>query len=54
MLTADIGPAPTFAWNDFVLGEPGIHIVAGTDEIVRNNIARHVLHLGTDGRQAHA
>jgi alkylation response protein AidB-like acyl-CoA dehydrogenase len=46
-LTADTGAPGTFAWNDFVLGEPGIHIVAGTDEIVRNTIARHVLGLGT-------
>lgn len=45
-LTADTGAPGTFAWNDFVLGEPGIHIVAGTDEIVRNNIARQVLGLG--------
>jgi alkylation response protein AidB-like acyl-CoA dehydrogenase len=45
-LTADTGVEGTFAWNDFVLGEPGIHIVAGTDEIVRNNIARQVLGLG--------
>jgi alkylation response protein AidB-like acyl-CoA dehydrogenase len=46
-LTADTGAPGTFAWNDFILGEPGIHIVAGTDEIVRNNIARQVLGLGT-------
>ena len=46
-LTADTGAPGTFAWNDFVLGEPGIHIVAGTDEIVRNTIARQVLGLGT-------
>jgi hypothetical protein len=53
-LTADTGAPGTFAWNDFVLGEPGIHIVAGTDEVVRNNIARQVLGLGPgqagDGR----
>jgi alkylation response protein AidB-like acyl-CoA dehydrogenase len=47
LLTAETGAPGTFAWNDFVLGEPGIHIVAGTDEIVRNNIARQVLGLGT-------
>jgi alkylation response protein AidB-like acyl-CoA dehydrogenase len=48
-LIADTGEPGAFAWNDFVLGEPGIHIVAGTDEVVRTTVARRHLGLGEGG-----
>ncbi|WP_369046549.1 acyl-CoA dehydrogenase family protein [Sinomonas sp. P10A9] len=42
-LTADGGEWGTFSWNSLILGEPGVHIFAGTDEIVRNSLAEKVL-----------
>ncbi|MBT2535458.1 acyl-CoA dehydrogenase family protein [Arthrobacter sp. ISL-69] len=47
-LTADGGEWGTFSWNSLVLGEPGVHIFAGTDEIVRNSLAEKVLGLPRD------
>jgi alkylation response protein AidB-like acyl-CoA dehydrogenase len=47
-LAADDGEWGTFSWNSLVLGEPGVHIFAGTDEIVRNSIAEKVLGLPRD------
>lgn len=47
-LTADSGEWGTFSWNSLVLGEPGVHIFAGTDEIVRNSLAEKVLGLPRD------
>lgn len=44
-LTADGGEWGTYSWNSLVLGEPGVHIFAGTDEIVRNSLAEKVLGL---------
>jgi alkylation response protein AidB-like acyl-CoA dehydrogenase len=47
-LVADTGEWGTYSWNSFVLGEPGVHIFAGTDEIVRNSIAEKVLGMPRD------
>ncbi|MFW0786378.1 acyl-CoA dehydrogenase family protein [Gordonia sp. CPCC 206044] len=47
-LTADTGEWGTFSWNSLVLGEPGVHIFAGTDEIIRNSAAEKVLGLPRD------
>ncbi|WP_189094252.1 acyl-CoA dehydrogenase family protein [Nocardia jinanensis] len=47
-ITADTGEWGTFSWNSLVLGEPGVHIFAGTDEIIRNSIAEKVLGLPRD------
>ncbi|MFC0249732.1 acyl-CoA dehydrogenase family protein [Citricoccus parietis] len=44
-LAADNGEWGTFSWNSLVLGEPGVHIFAGTNEIVRNSLAEKVLGL---------
>ncbi|MFC3242161.1 acyl-CoA dehydrogenase family protein [Gordonia humi] len=50
-LAADNGEWGTFSWNSLVLGEPGVHIFAGTDEIVRNSLAEKVLGQPRDGRR---
>ncbi|HVV09277.1 acyl-CoA dehydrogenase family protein [Amycolatopsis sp.] len=47
-LVADTGEWGTFSWNSFLLGEPGVHIFAGTDEIVRNSIAEKCLGMPRD------
>lgn len=47
-LTADTDEWGTFSWNSFILGEPGVHIFAGTDEIVRNSIAERYLGMPRD------
>ena len=47
-LIADTGEWGTYSWNSFLLGEPGVHIFAGTDEIVRNSIAEKVLGMPRD------
>lgn len=44
-LAADTGEWGTFGWNAFVLGEPGLHITAGTDEILRTIVAEQALGL---------
>lgn len=49
-LAADTGEWGTFAWKDFVLGEPGMHIMAGTDEVVRSMIGERDLDLPRDPR----
>lgn len=36
----DTGQPDTFAWSEFVLGGPGIHLAGGTDEIQRTLIAQ--------------
>jgi alkylation response protein AidB-like acyl-CoA dehydrogenase len=41
--TADTSEWGTFSWNSLILGEPGVHIFAGTDEIIRNSVAEKVL-----------
>jgi alkylation response protein AidB-like acyl-CoA dehydrogenase len=49
-IAADTREWGTFAWNQFVLGEPGMHIMAGTDEVVHNMIGEHVLGLPREPR----
>jgi alkylation response protein AidB-like acyl-CoA dehydrogenase len=44
-LTADTGEWGTYAWNDFVLGTPGMRIAGGTDEVLRNIVGERVLGL---------
>jgi len=44
-LIADTGEWGTFSWAGYVLGEPGMHIAGGTDEVLRNIIGERVLGL---------
>ncbi|WP_122816081.1 acyl-CoA dehydrogenase family protein [Nocardioides pantholopis] len=41
----DLGEADAYAWSEFVLGVPALHIAGGTDEIQRNVIAQRGLGL---------
>lgn len=41
----DLGEKDTYAWSEFVLGVPALHIAGGTDEIQRNVIAQRGLGL---------
>lgn len=51
-LLADQGEWGTFAWNEYVLGIPGMRIAGGTDEIQRNIIAERVLGLPREAKGA--
>jgi alkylation response protein AidB-like acyl-CoA dehydrogenase len=42
-LAADTGEWGTFAWNQFVLGIPGMRIAGGSDEVMRNIVGERVL-----------
>lgn len=44
-LIADTGEWGTYAWSEFVLGEPGMHIAGGSDEVLRNIVSERVLGL---------
>ena len=44
-ITADTGEWGTFAWNELLLGSPGVRIGGGTDEILRNVLGERVLGL---------
>ncbi|HZU79760.1 MAG TPA: acyl-CoA dehydrogenase family protein, partial [Acidimicrobiales bacterium] len=44
-LVADSGEWGTYAWNQFILGVPGMRIAGGTDEILHNIIGERVLGL---------
>ena len=44
-LIADTGEPGTYAWAEFVLGQPGLRLGGGTDEIQKNIIAERVLGL---------
>ena len=44
-LVANSGEWGTFAWNQFILGIPGMRIAGGTDEILHNIIGERVLGL---------
>lgn len=50
-LTADTGEWGTFAWTRFLLGEPGVHLFVGSDEIVLNMLAESVLGLPREPRR---
>ena len=41
----DSGARDEFAWSEFVLGVPALHLAGGTDEIQRNVIAQRGLGL---------
>ena len=49
-LTADTGEWGTFAWSEFVLGQPGMRIAGGTDEVLKNIIGERVLGLPKEPR----
>ena len=42
-ITADSGEWGTFAWNQFVLGVPGMRIAGGSDEVMKNIVGERVL-----------
>jgi alkylation response protein AidB-like acyl-CoA dehydrogenase len=44
-LIADSGEWGTYAWNQFVLGTPGMRIAGGSDEVMRNIVGERVLGL---------
>jgi acyl-CoA dehydrogenase len=47
-LTADSGEWGTYAWNQLVLGTPGMRIAGGSDEVMRNIVGERVLGLPQD------
>ena len=47
-LTADSGEWGTYAWNQLVLGTPGMRIAGGSDEVMRNIVGERVLGLPKD------
>lgn len=44
-VTADTGEWGTYAWAEFILGEPGMHIAGGSDQVLRNIVSERVLGL---------
>jgi alkylation response protein AidB-like acyl-CoA dehydrogenase len=44
-ITADSGAWGTYAWSQLLLGQPGVRIGGGTDEILRNVLAERILGL---------
>lgn len=44
-LIADTGEWGTYAWSQYVLGEPAMHIAGGSDEVLRNIVGERVLGL---------
>jgi acyl-CoA dehydrogenase len=44
-LTADTGEWGTFAWSQLVVGNPGMRIAGGSDEVMRNIVGERVLGL---------
>jgi acyl-CoA dehydrogenase len=42
-LTANSGEWGTYAWSEFLLGEPAMHIAGGSDEVLRNIVSERVL-----------
>jgi len=49
-LAADAGEWGTYAWGEFVLGQPGMSIAGGTDEILKNIVGERVLGLPKEPR----
>jgi acyl-CoA dehydrogenase len=44
-LVADTGEWGTYAWAQFLLGEPAMHIAGGSDQVLRNIVGERVLGL---------
>ncbi|MGI9030286.1 MAG: acyl-CoA dehydrogenase family protein [Ilumatobacteraceae bacterium] len=44
-LVADTGEWGTFSWSQFVVGNPGMRIAGGSDEVMRNIVGERVLGL---------
>ncbi len=44
-LVADTGRWGTYAWNQYLLGAPGMRIAGGSDEVMRNIVGERVLGL---------
>lgn len=44
-LIADTGEPGTYMWVQFILGQPGLRLGGGTDEIQKNIVAERVLGL---------
>ena len=44
-LVADTGTWGTYAWNQYLLGAPGMRIAGGSDEVMRNIVGERVLGL---------
>jgi acyl-CoA dehydrogenase len=55
-LQADTGEWGTYAWNQLILGTPGLRIAGGSDEVMRNIVGERVLGLpkepGIDSKSA--
>lgn len=51
-MIADTGEWGTYAWNEFVLGVPGMRIAGGTDEVMRNIVGERVLGLPKEPKPA--
>ncbi len=47
-LQADTGEWGTYAWNQLLLGAPGMRIAGGSDEVMRNIVGERVLGLPKD------
>ncbi len=47
-ITADSGEWGTFAWNQLLLGTPGMRVAGGTDEVMKNIVGERVLGLPKD------
>ena len=47
-LQADSGEWGTYAWNQLLLGAPGMRIAGGSDEVMRNIVSERVLGLPKD------
>jgi alkylation response protein AidB-like acyl-CoA dehydrogenase len=47
-LIADTGEDGTYLWAEFILGQPGLRLGGGTDEIQKNIVAERVLGLPRD------
>jgi acyl-CoA dehydrogenase len=44
-IVVDTGEWGTYAWNQLILGTPGLRIAGGSDEVMRNIVGERVLGL---------